>query len=58
LSHGQLLRVEDGPPEGDPLQREAGHELLERELLLVVGHDPAHEGEVVDERLREEPGAR
>ena len=49
----QLLDVEDGPAERDALERERLHELLERELLALVGHRPAHEGEVVEHRLRE-----
>ncbi len=32
-------------------------ELLERELLALVGHRPAHERQVVDERLGQVPGA-
>ena len=49
----QLLDVEDRSPERDALERERLDELLERELLALVGHGPAHEGEVVEHRLRE-----
>ena len=37
---GQLLRIEDGAAQRDALEGEGGHELVERELLLVVRHRP------------------
>ena len=53
---GELGDVEHRAAERDPLEREGLDELLERELLALVRHRPAHERQVVEQRLREEAG--